>query len=648
MPPFPLTLFGIFGVDITADGLRAQLAAVPTATPLVAQINSEGGAVGEATAVYNLLRSWPGGVTVEIVGWALSAATMVAMAGRPIRAHETSMLMVHSPWTDRGGNEQMLRQSADTLAAVAAGMRMAYARTKQPEAVISGWLDGQDHWFTAQQAAELGLIDEVISAGARAAAPVNVYACRHQIPSPILERLIAMPAPTQQPAAPATGLPINADAIRAEGMRIEAQRRDDIDAHFSMLAHRTDVRAQLDALQIQCHRDQAITAAIAGQRILAVLAHGVSSAAGGGAYIDTGFDNSRMADFKAAARDVLMQRAGIKVADPHPGVKDLQRLSMVAIVERMHSMAGISTREMSKSDIIAKGMSTADFPSLLSSVAGKSMRSGYATAPATFTGWTGERDVPDFKPQTLVALSEAPSLQRVVELGEYTFGALSDSASTFKIETYGRILMISRQALVNDDLSAFTNIPAAFGNSARRLEADMVYAQLTGNPVLVDGITLFHASHGNLNPAGGAPTVSILGEARAAMRKQKDVAGLQYIDPQPRFLIVPVALETQCEQLLASLLDPSKAIPSTANVEWVRGLTLVADPRLDAASSTAWYLAADPQQVEGIVRAYLQGEDRPHLEENAEFNRDAMSTKARLDIAAGVIDFRGLYKNPGA
>lgn len=131
------------------------------------------------------------------------------------------------------------------------------------------------------------------------------------------------------------------------------------------------------------------------------------------------------------------------------------------------------------------------------------------------------------------------------------------------------------------------------------------------------------------------------------MRKQKDIAGLSYIDPQPKFLIVPVSLETFAEQLLSSLVDPAKN-SSTPNLDFIRGLTLIADPRLDANSTAAWYLSASPYQMEGILRAYLAGEARPYLEENQEFDRDALSYKVRLDFAAGVMDFRGLYKNPGA
>ena len=75
---------------------------------------------------------------------------------------------------------------------------------------------------------------------------------------------------------------------------------------------------------------------------------------------------------------------------------------------------------------------------------------------------------------------------------------------------------------------------------------------------------------------------------------------------------------------------------------------MVADPRLDAASATAWYLAASPAQIDHIIRAYLAGQGRPFVEQEVEFETDALNIKARLDLGVGVIDYRGLYRNPGA
>ncbi|MBK6387724.1 MAG: hypothetical protein IPF71_13560, partial [Rhodoferax sp.] len=56
---------------------------------------------------------------------------------------------------------------------------------------------------------------------------------------------------------------------------------------------------------------------------------------------------------------------------------------------------------------------------------------------------------------------------------------------------------------------------------------------------------------------------------------------------------------------------------------------MIADPRLDESSATAWYLSASPRQIEGILRAYLAGQPRPYLEENTEFKTDAISWKVR-------------------
>ncbi|MDP3819903.1 MAG: Clp protease ClpP [Burkholderiales bacterium] len=632
-----IIIFGDIGQDTTSEGVKSQLAQVPRGSRPVVEINSDGGSVQEAVAIYNTLRTWPGGVDVEIIGWALSAASVIAMAGRTIRIHETSLLMLHAPWVSMSGNEHQLRERADLLGLVAQTMRLAYARSRQPDAVLDSWLDGADHWMTADQALAVGLVDEVITSNALAAAPIDVRACRFTVPPSLTQRIHAMPAPSNTPQ------PTEAE-IRAAAQRDESARQSDIRAAFAPHASKIDGAA---ALLEACLKDPKVDVQAAKARLLDLKAVGVEPLAGNHFARDprdpNGNDEPRMADFRAAATDVLLMRAGIKVAEPHPAARDLQRYSVLTMAERVLSMHGRSTRDLSRTEIITAALTTSDFPGLLSNVSGKALRAGYESAPSTFVGWTGEREVLDFKTQSLVALSEAPALLKVLEASEYKYGKLDDSNSTFTVETYGRILRISRQALINDDTQAFTTLPQAYGAAARRLEADLVYAKLTANANLSDGVALFHATHGNLS-AAGVPSLATLGIARAAMRVQKGLQGLGYVDPQPRYLIVPVALETSCEQLLSSLVDPSKS-NDTPNVEWVRGLTLVSDPRLDAVSATQWYLSAAPAQIEGIVRAYLQGEDRPGLYEQEIFDRDVTEFKARLDVGAGVIDYRALHRN---
>ena len=431
----------------------------------------------------------------------------------------------------------------------------------------------------------------------------------------------------------------NTEAIRAAAVVAEGQRRNQIRASFKLHLTLPGVAELLS----RCEQNAACTAEAAGLQLLAHIGAGATPIMG--SYVPSYSQDTRMGDLKAAAQDVLLTRAGLKVGELHPGVRDLRRMGVVGLAEAILTLGGRSVRDLSPAGIISAAMSTSDFPSLLAATAGKALAIGYQSAPSGHAKFTGERDVPDFKSQTLVNLSQAPSLEVVNELGEYKNGGLSDGASTFQLTTFGKIISISRQALVNDDLASFTILPQTFGAAASRLEADKVFGLLTANANLTDGFALFSAQHGNLG-AAAALSVASLGLARAAMRQQKGISGVDFIDLKPKYLIVPVGLETTAEQLIASLVDPSRN-NNTPSLEFIKNLELIADPRLDAASATAWYLATSPGQSEGILRAYLAGEARPNLEEDSEFRRDAISYKVRLDFAAGVMEYRALYKNPG-
>ncbi len=403
-----------------------------------------------------------------------------------------------------------------------------------------------------------------------------------------------------------------------------------------------------DDLLDNCLDDPDCTIEKAREKLLVALARRSDEhvTRGGGADF-YGQEDHRTHNFAELCEQSLQIRSGLRIANPLPQVRDVERMNLCTMAESFLSMAGKRTRGLDRASLVRAAMGTSDFPALLANTAGKSLALGYQNEATTHQVWTGEKEVQDFKPQSFVKLSEAPSLLQVNENGEYTFGAFSDSAESFSVKTYGRIFTITRQAIINDDLSAFTNLPAAFGASARRLEADQVYAKLTANAALSDGVALFHANHGNLAATGTALSVTSLGAARAAMRKQRGIAGASYIDPQPRFLIVPVGLETLAESLLNSMVMYG-ATNNTDNLAWIRSLTLVADPRLDAVSTTAWYLAASPAQIDTIVRAYLAGQGRPYYEQQQGFETDGLAIKARLDFCAGVIDYRGLFRNPGA
>ena len=75
----------------------------------------------------------------------------------------------------------------------------------------------------------------------------------------------------------------------------------------------------------------------------------------------------------------------------------------------------------------------------------------------------------DFKAMNRVQLGEAPQLLKVSEGGEFKRGTISESKESYRIETYGRVVAITRQVLINDDLDAFTRIPAMYGTAIATL-----------------------------------------------------------------------------------------------------------------------------------------------------------------------------------
>jgi hypothetical protein len=225
-------------------------------------------------------------------------------------------------------------------------------------------------------------------------------------------------------------------------------------------------------------------------------------------------------------------------------------------------------------------------------------------------------------------------------------GTIGEARERYRIETYGRVVGITRQVLINDDLDAFTRIPAMYGTAIATLESDVVWEVVTANAAMADGVALFHANHKNLAAAGAGLSVTSVGEGRAAMAKQTGLDKKTVLNVRPAFLLVPASLELAAEQLLAQNLQPAKSgdvVPTS-----IRTLQPISEPRLDAASLTAWYLVANPAQIDTIEYAYLEGQQGAYIETRNGFDVDGVEIKCRLDFGAKAIDWRGLWKNPGA
>jgi len=332
--------------------------------------------------------------------------------------------------------------------------------------------------------------------------------------------------------------------------------------------------------------------------------------------------------------------------------RQYQRMSTREMAaEYLETMRGFSRSEvrlMSVSEVIERAFhTTSDLANVLLNTANKTLARGYEEEVQTWRPLAIQSDNTDFKPNYLVQLNASIVPEKVLEDGEYKFGTMSDGKTTYQLSTYGKGLVISRQALINDDLSALDRLPAKMGAGCALLESNLVWEQLTsgasGATVTLDNKALFHADHSNT----GTGVIGITGidAGVTKMRKQTDPAG-NSLNVQASYLIVPPELRTAALQFLY----PTGYAPSTlAGVNpFAGGMELIVEARLSADSTAYYYLAANPNRIDMLQFGYLAGEGGPTITTTEKRNPDGVEMLVRHDFYCALADHRGFYRSTGA
>lgn len=328
---------------------------------------------------------------------------------------------------------------------------------------------------------------------------------------------------------------------------------------------------------------------------------------------------------QAPAQRTLIENTMVAAFGGRPNGDVIRSTDFAGLAARTLEMRGEQVSASDSRDrIITRAMhGTSDFSSLLGSAVGRVLHSIYEEVQAPLKTVARLSNLPDFRARSVVRLGGAPSLERVNEHGEFTYGTLEDTDNGWRLTTYGRILALTRQAMVNDDLQGFATLLSKFAQAAARREADELVAILL-TPSLVDGSALFHADRSSL--IDKKLTLSGLGGAVKALRLQKEEDG-GLILQEPASLVVPVALEMTARQLVASF------VANTADAVQPYSLGVVVEPRLDAASTAAWYLAAGNQSA--LEYGYLDGAQGVQITQREGFETDGLEVKARLDFGCG-------------
>ncbi len=635
---------GMWG--ISAKRFTEDLISLGNINHINLHIHSPGGEVFEGIAIYNQLKNHNANITVYIDGLAASMASVIAMVGDEVKMPKNAMMMIHKPWGVSWGDANDMRDYADLLDKVENVLIPAYMeKTGKTKEEIEAML-GEETWLTAEECVEHGFANTVIE-------PVKAMA---SLSSKRIEEFKSMPkslqntlknslanprntitsnAPATEPA-PQSQNPTNTQqpdtaSIQAQARQAEQTRMNGIKDLFAMFG------GKHDSIMVECLTDINCTVEQAKDKILDLVAKEATPTNKNnyGAHIYANNGNLVGDSVRAS----LMARAGydeIQADNPY-NCMTLRELARMSLADRGVGVASYNPMQMIA---MAFTHTTSDFGNILLDVANKSILQGWNEAEETFDLWTKKGQLSDFKTATRVGMGGFNSLRTVREGAEYKYVTTSDKKETIALATYGELFSISRQAIINDDMSMLTDIPMKLGSAAKATIGDLVYLILTKNEKMrSDNKPLFSADHGNT--IKGGMDVDTIGNGRTAMRKQKE--GERTLNIRPAFMLVPTALEIAAIQVVGS--GSVKGADVNANIiNPIRNIAeIITEPRLDINSDTTWYMTS-AKGTDTIEVAYLNGVDTPYIDQQEGFTSDGVTTKVRIDAGVAPVDYRGLVR----
>lgn len=155
-------IYSWFGMESTSPKQVAKQIEKAKNTPLTVEINSGGGSVFAGSEIYTMLRKHDN-VTVEIVGLAGSAASVIAMAGDKVIISPTGQIMIHNASIGgASGDKNDMETFAESLSSIDRSIAQAYTdKTGIDKETLLGMMS-KETWLGADEAVEKGFADEVM------------------------------------------------------------------------------------------------------------------------------------------------------------------------------------------------------------------------------------------------------------------------------------------------------------------------------------------------------------------------------------------------------------------------------------------------------------------------------------------------------
>lgn len=291
------------------------------------------------------------------------------------------------------------------------------------------------------------------------------------------------------------------------------------------------------------------------------------------------------------------------------------------------------------------GFSTLILPTIISNTANLFLREGWNAIDLTPLRIAAIRNVRNFQTHTTASLTGDLQYEKVGATGELVHGTLGEVTYTNKADTYAKMLTISRQDIINDDLGALTAVPRRLGRGAALKLNDIFWTEF----LALVGASFFASGNSNINTGVADMTVGGLDATETIFMNQTDPDG-KPLGVMPRILLVPTALKNKAITLMESEKATYGATYATAQGDGnpfrarfnVESSPYISNSSYTGYTSTAWWMLASPSEVPVIEIAALNGRVEPTVETaDAEFNVLGVSMRGYSDIGVKRQEYRG-------
>ncbi len=299
------------------------------------------------------------------------------------------------------------------------------------------------------------------------------------------------------------------------------------------------------------------------------------------------------------------------------------------------------------------GFSTIDIATIVSNTANKFMMDGWNAVDQTPLRIASIRAVRNFQQITTVSLTDSLRYEQIAGDGEIKHGTLDEITYTNQADTYAKMLAITRRDIINDDTDALTSVPRKLGNGAMKLLNHIFWTEFLGAVTA----NFFASGNSNINTGVADMTIGGLAATETIFMNQTNPDGTP-LALMPAIVLVPTALKATATALLNSqgsvlITGASSTIPN-ANVFQgrfrVESSPYISNSSYTGATSTAWWMLANPSELAVIEIVALNGRVEPTVDTaDANFNVLGVQMRGYSDVGVNLQEYRaGVHADGGS